>query len=288
MLDDTGTKLDQLKQKQNQPVASSSETNTHLFHKKRRILQRLHDDPLLKFALLFAALIHDVDHQGVTNAQLVQEQHVLAHHYPIGSIAERHSLTVALQLWQQPDFRDLRDFVCPNQTVALRFQEIVTLAVLATDIADPAVTADRYRQWELVFGHDDETSDDSPETAISDQDPRFIITLQHLMQAADVSATWQEWDTFTLWNERLIGEIKQAFAVHRSPFDPNHQWYFGEIAFLQGYVLPLAQHFEECCWLEGDDSEEATKSPLQMARQNLATWEEQGQDVMRTILEQYQ
>jgi hypothetical protein len=35
-------------------------------------------DPLTQFACVFSALIHDVDHQGVPNAQLVKEKAVVA------------------------------------------------------------------------------------------------------------------------------------------------------------------------------------------------------------------
>lgn len=37
--------------------------------------------PLTQFAVVFSALIHDVDHPGVPNAQLVLEQTSSAKHY---------------------------------------------------------------------------------------------------------------------------------------------------------------------------------------------------------------
>ena len=38
-------------------------------------------DPLTQFAVVFSALIHDVDHQGVPNCQLVLEQSSTATFY---------------------------------------------------------------------------------------------------------------------------------------------------------------------------------------------------------------
>jgi len=52
-------------------------------------------DPLTQFALVFSALIHDVDHLGVSNAQLVKEQSRLARIYANKSVAEQNSVNVA-------------------------------------------------------------------------------------------------------------------------------------------------------------------------------------------------
>jgi Adenylate and Guanylate cyclase catalytic domain/3'5'-cyclic nucleotide phosphodiesterase len=54
-------------------------------------------DPLAQFAILFAALIHDVDHQGVSNGQLVVENSPQAARY-MKSIAEQNSVDLAWDL----------------------------------------------------------------------------------------------------------------------------------------------------------------------------------------------
>lgn len=41
----------------------------------------LQSDPLAQFAVVFSALIHDVDHTGVPNAQLVLEKAQIATYY---------------------------------------------------------------------------------------------------------------------------------------------------------------------------------------------------------------
>jgi hypothetical protein len=48
-------------------------------------------DPLTQFAVVFSALIHDVDHQGVSNAQLVKENYSIANVYrkkSVGTLKE--------------------------------------------------------------------------------------------------------------------------------------------------------------------------------------------------------
>ena len=52
-------------------------------------------DPLTRFAVVFSALIHDVDHTGVSNAQLVKEKTKLAIDYNNKSVAEQNSVDVA-------------------------------------------------------------------------------------------------------------------------------------------------------------------------------------------------
>jgi class 3 adenylate cyclase len=61
--------------------------------------QALHDhtygitsDPLTQFACVFAALVHDVDHPGVPNSTLVQENAPLAIAYKGKSVAEQNSV----------------------------------------------------------------------------------------------------------------------------------------------------------------------------------------------------
>jgi hypothetical protein len=46
--------------------------------------------PLTQFAVVFSAIIHDVDHPGVPNAQLVKEKSPLAEMYRNVSVAEQN------------------------------------------------------------------------------------------------------------------------------------------------------------------------------------------------------
>jgi class 3 adenylate cyclase len=55
-------------------------------------------DPLTQFACAFSALIHDVDHTGVPNAQLVKENHPISVLYHNRSVAEQYSLTLSWNL----------------------------------------------------------------------------------------------------------------------------------------------------------------------------------------------
>ena len=63
------------------------------------IASSLHDftfgitsDPLTQFAILFSALIHDCDHYGISNGQIIKEGHPISEKYKNKSVAEQNSV----------------------------------------------------------------------------------------------------------------------------------------------------------------------------------------------------
>jgi hypothetical protein len=60
-------------------------------------------DPLIQFACAaFSALIHDVDHTGLSNAQPVKENAEIAKIYNSKSVAEQNSVNIARDLLMEP------------------------------------------------------------------------------------------------------------------------------------------------------------------------------------------
>jgi len=55
-------------------------------------------DPLTQFGILFSALIHDVDHYGISNNQLIKEGAPMAEKYKGKSVAEQNSVDLAWDL----------------------------------------------------------------------------------------------------------------------------------------------------------------------------------------------
>jgi 3'5'-cyclic nucleotide phosphodiesterase len=58
----------------------------------------LTSDPLSHFAVVLSALVHDVDHTGVSNAQLATERPDLAKRYRNQSLAEQNSVDLSWNL----------------------------------------------------------------------------------------------------------------------------------------------------------------------------------------------
>ena len=71
-----------VKMKDNKKLASHLHTYTH----------GINSDPITMFAILFSAIIHDVDHPGVSNKQYAQEHPLLGERYRNKSVAEQNSL----------------------------------------------------------------------------------------------------------------------------------------------------------------------------------------------------
>jgi hypothetical protein len=184
--------------------------------KARDFTNDITSDPLAQFAVVFAALVHDVDHPGVSNAQLVQEKDDMAVRYEGKSPAENHSLTLAWDTLIQPEYQDLVMCICggykgsgPNRGTKsithelARLRQLVESAVLATDVFDPNLKQDRNARWARVFqdGQDKEScseeeshsSGNSPGKIHSIDHLKATIVLEHLIQASDVAHTMQHW-----------------------------------------------------------------------------------------------
>ena len=87
-------------------------------------------DPLTHFAVVLSALIHDVDHTGVSNGKLAVENQDLAERYKHQSIAERNSVDLAWNLLMEPCYIDLQRCIFTNQSELMRFRQLVVNTVL--------------------------------------------------------------------------------------------------------------------------------------------------------------
>jgi hypothetical protein len=131
-----------------------------------------------------SALIHDCEHQGVPNAQLVKENSELAVHYKGKSVAEQvrrdlklhwmlnrscaykaltlpsmfahtivvqNSIDVAWALFMNPKYKDLRHTVAQTPDEMARFRQLVINCVMATDIVDKELKKLRENRWTKAF-----------------------------------------------------------------------------------------------------------------------------------------
>eukprot|EP00980_Cylindrotheca_fusiformis_P025449 scaffold13738_cov199-Cylindrotheca_fusiformis.AAC.1 len=72
-------------------------------------------DPLTQFAVVFSAIIHDVDHPGVPNTQLVKENIRWAQIYKKKSIAEQKSVDIAWNVLMEDEYAALRACIYQNE-----------------------------------------------------------------------------------------------------------------------------------------------------------------------------
>ncbi|KAL3943527.1 MAG: hypothetical protein SGBAC_002384 [Bacillariaceae sp.] len=115
------------------------------------------DDPLMQMAMMFAALVHDVHHQGIPNRQLANEDDELAVLYNDTAIAEQNSLCYSFSELLKPRYKEFREAVFPHDQDYRRFRKAVVNLVLCTDIADPERSQLTKSKWKEAFGDPYET-----------------------------------------------------------------------------------------------------------------------------------
>jgi hypothetical protein len=98
-------------------------------------------DPMTQFSVVLAALIHDVDHFGVSNFQLIKEEHELASLFKNKSIAEQNSIVLAWDTLMDPRLYDLRRCIYADPFELQRFRQLMANTVLATHIFDKQLQA---------------------------------------------------------------------------------------------------------------------------------------------------
>ena len=126
---------------------------------------KLHDhtygitsDPLTQFACVLSALIHDVDHPGVSNATLVAEGDKLMKTYGDKSLAEQNSVDQAWDLLMSEEYQPLVAVLCRDDSELSRLRQLVVNSVMATDIMDPDLKKLRNGRWEKAFHNTDRKS----------------------------------------------------------------------------------------------------------------------------------
>lgn len=228
-------------------------------------------DPLTWFSCVFAALIHDVDHYGVPNAQLVKEGTPVAALYNNKSVAEQNSFALAWDLLMEPSYENLRRTIYVNEEEYHRFTQLMLNSVMATDIVDKDLKNLRNKRWEIAF---------DPLQGIGPHANKLkaTIVIEHLIQASDVAHTMQHWAIYRRWNEKFYRECYLAFKQGRAEEDPTEGWYKGELGFFDFYIIPLAKKLKEC-GVFGVSSDEY----MLYAQQNRTEWEKRGEKIVEEM-----
>lgn len=271
-------------------------------------------DPLTLFSVVFSALIHDANHPGVPNPQLIEENEDVASKYKSRSVAEQRSFDLSWKLLMEKRFNLLRSTICCNDEELKRFRQLVINAVMATDLGDKEMKELRNSRWDKAFAagtHDgssydtDDASDEASfvpgfvlsrtTSAIGDSiaaekkqkerrdgfNRKATIIIEHLIQAADVAHMSQHWAIYRKWNECLFRECYKAFKEGRAQKNPADGWYKGEIGFFDFYIIPLSKKLRDC-GVFGPTSDEN----LNYATNNRNQWEREGQVITQQMLEE--
>jgi hypothetical protein len=135
-------------------------------------------DALTKFAIVFSALIHDLDHVGASNGQLVQMQHPIAVSHNGFSPMEQHSFTLAFDLLMEDSYSKLREALNSTQEEFNRFRQLCINCVIATDVFDKDLTTFREDRWNKAFATEAPTLSDDEIWHC-----KATITIKNIIQA---------------------------------------------------------------------------------------------------------
>lgn len=119
----------------------------------------INSDPTSLLAIVISALVHDLDHRGVSNMQLISEDEQMATLYKNKSVAEQNSLDLAWNLLMDRRYDALRCCMFGNRTDMFRFRQVMVNVVLATDIFDKELNDLRKNRWNKAFSDDHKTGD---------------------------------------------------------------------------------------------------------------------------------
>ena len=254
-------------------------------HKLEDINFAITDDPITEFALVFAALIHHVEHPGIPNSQLVSEKGCLAKKFEGKSVTEKNAIQVAWTLLMKPAYRDFRRSIYSTKGELDRFRGLVVNLVLAADIHDKDASASRSLRWERAFTLSKKSSSSRGKTVKGSnqqqQDMKATIVLEHLFQAAAIAHTMQHWNVYTKWNRQEFREASEAYKDGRGKKDPARYWFQGEVTFFDTFVIPLSNRLKEC-GVFGDACEEYSS----YAKANRRDWKTKGREVVLDYMEE--
>jgi hypothetical protein len=236
-------------------------------------------DPLTQFSVVLAALIHDVDHSGVSNFQLIKENAKIATAFKNKSVAEQNSIILAWERLMESRFSVLRGYIYADPSDLKRFRQLMVNTVLATDIFDKELQSLRKNRWDKAFREAGAVTDSSAE---DDVNRKATIVIEHLIQASDVAHTMQHWHIYQKWNERLFMEMMVAHENDRMENNPSVGWYRGELGFFDNYVIPLAKKLKDC-GVFGVSSDEY----LNYALENRREWSTKGEEVVEKMIAKF-
>ena len=200
-----------------------------------------------KAAILFTALIHDYEHEGVPNAQLVKEGHHLASKYNNISVAENNSLEKGLTILGEDGTNIFPDFSVSEKFI---FDDFCKDIILATDIADSTRVKRIYSSIEEALKNNSnptlpeefvlDTQEGIPSIDFSVQNNRKLA-LCMFMKLSDVGAPLQSIATGGAWVERFFNEQKVAIQNGRGIEVSKEDFVSGQNKFYQFYIDHLVE-----------------------------------------------
>jgi len=242
----------------------------------------INSDPLVQFAMIFSALVHDVDHMGVSNKQLIRDGSPLASLYNKRCISEQNSVDISWWLLMKADFDDLRSAIYSDTSAMRRFRQVLVNSVIATDILDCNMKQHRDNNWNKVFVKQFKSKRRNNMDANEKRNLQATSAIECIMQAADYSHGIESFRTYMKWNERLFEEMYQAYHTGRSEANPALQWYKSELAYFDKFLIPLLSRLTNTGVFGGSG-----EVYLRQASDNRNAWKTEGEVMVQDMVDRF-
>ena len=168
-----------------------------------------------------------------------------------------------------PRYKDLQQCIFANIEELRRFRQLVVNLVLSTDHFNAEIQQKRLLRWKEAF-YPPQNNDRSSEFKLA------VIT-EHMMQAAHLVHTAQNWPTYRLWNERLFEEQSIAYQSKRTKNNPIIDWYENELRLFDAHAIPLIEKLHDSGILKN------TLDLLTRVRENRREWSVAGGEIVEEM-----
>jgi hypothetical protein len=188
-------------------------------------------DDLYKFALLIAALVHDIDHPGNTNSFEINSNSLLAKKYNNSSVLENHHCSTAFYLFQLKGIELFKNLEI-NEYNTIR--ECIIECIISTD----------------MINHNDLINLlKSKEGTLNWSIPSNLLLLcKFVVHCADLSNQSRPFEIAKAWSECLVKEFKNQVSTETKlklesiefmKINGEKSFFKSEYNFSQYVVLPL-------------------------------------------------
>jgi class 3 adenylate cyclase len=239
-------------------------------------------DPIIQFAMIFSALIHDVDHMGVSNEQLIKNGSPLASLYKKRCISEQNSLDISWWLLMKADFDDLRSAIYSDTSEKRRFRQVLVNSVIATDDLDSKMEQHRDNNWNKVFVEKVKSKRRNYMDADEKRNLQMTSIIERVMQVADSSYRGQSYRTYTKWNERLFEEALKAYHAGSSEVNPALNWYKSELNYFDNLLMPSLSRLTDTGVFGGSG-----ELYLTQASDNRNAWKSGGEAMVQDMVDRF-
>lgn len=224
---------------------------------------------------LLAAVMHDIEHTGLTNDFLIKTNHEIAQKFPTRAPMESKHIALAMEAITKDEFKVLSKMSSVQQDEVLT---VVRKTILATalcyqrELLDKvqAVSAEEWSQTERSSGED-----------VLSQ-PLQILSLRCALHVSDISQTMKPFVQHQKWVTRLTAEYflqgqedKRMQACASPPYCFEELWtresfLTCQTGFLQTMALPAVATLNMIPWLDVEQLVDGVKANISQWTQEKA------------------